>query len=184
MMAQRSNAQIDAIEIEPDALKDAKLNFNNSKWNNRLNAFHSSLQDFATTNKSKYDCIVCNPPFFTNGVQSKKQGRSIARHTDSLSFKDLLNGIIKLLNKDGRFSVVLPFDSKVEFIATAQQLNLVCSKIVEVKPKPSKTAKRVLLEFLFHEVKTSYNELTIETEVRHEYTTEFKKLIQSFYLNP
>ena len=62
MLAQRNaTAQIDAIDIEEGAIKDARHNFELSPWNKRLKLFHQSLQEFATTTHKKYDCIVSNP---------------------------------------------------------------------------------------------------------------------------
>src|SRR5687768_11535371 len=61
MLAQRTNAEIDAIDIEYAAHVQAKENFSASKWSQRLNTFHCSLQEFAPD--KKYDLIVSNPPY-------------------------------------------------------------------------------------------------------------------------
>ena len=64
MMAQRNeNASIDAIEIDENAIKDASMNFNNSRWSNRLNLIHHDVTSYRTA--KNYDLIVCNPPFLT-----------------------------------------------------------------------------------------------------------------------
>ena len=69
MLAQRSKADIDAIDVEYAAHVQAKENFAASRWSKRLNSFHSSLQEFAPG--KKYDLIVSNPPYV---LSSEKEG--------------------------------------------------------------------------------------------------------------
>lgn len=68
ILAQRSDAIIDAIEIDDDASEQAKSNFDFSPWSDRLTCFHSSVFDFTT--EKKYDVIVSNPPYFINSLKS------------------------------------------------------------------------------------------------------------------
>jgi tRNA1Val (adenine37-N6)-methyltransferase len=64
MCAQRSNATIDAVEIDEQSALEADFNFNNSKWSNRLNVHHQSLQNYTSTCSHLYDVIISNPPYF------------------------------------------------------------------------------------------------------------------------
>ena len=65
MLAQRiPNANIQAIDIDNGAYTNAKENFSNSIWNNRLTVHKSSIQDFCRNTNNKFDIIVSNPPFF------------------------------------------------------------------------------------------------------------------------
>lgn len=180
MLAQRSSAQIDAIDIEEGAIVDASFNFKESPWSNRLDAFQTSLQNYKP--EKKYDLIVCNPPFFTNGVKSLKTGRSTARHSDALSFDELAKGVASLLEVKGTFNVILPIEAEREFRNAANNYRLFASKIVRVKPKPSKAFKRVIMEFQFEASTCTENEMVIETDVHHEYTPDFDRLLKDFYL--
>lgn len=182
MLAQRSTATIHAIDIDENAISDATKNFSASKWNKRLNVYQSAIQDFIPISSLKYDCILSNPPFFVNSEKSPTKGRTFARHTDSLSFEDLLNAVSKRLTSNGKFSLILPYESSLHFIKLAQTVNLYPSRITNVLPKPSKQAKRTLMEFQFKQTTFEIKELTIETEVRHQYTPEFTLLLKEFYL--
>lgn len=51
MLAQKCNALIDAIEIDSSAYNQAKRNFHESKWKERLNVIHQSVQQFAANSK-------------------------------------------------------------------------------------------------------------------------------------
>ena len=183
MLAQRSTAMIDAIDIEKGAIIDASTNFSTSPWSGRLESKQLSLKNFTEQTSKKYDCIVCNPPFFQNAVHSKEEARTLARHNHSLTFYELANSAAKLLSCEGRFNVILPAEAEKEFQIVAANFRLFTSRVTRVKPKPSRPVKRVLMEFRLDASERFEDELTIETETHHEYTPEFIRLVKSFYLN-
>lgn len=182
MLAQRSKtALIDAVEIEQEAFSQTLENIANSKWTNRITAFNSSIQDY-TPNK-KYDVIVSNPPFFINSTKAPNTERNTARHTDDLSFEDLISTVYRLLNPEGIFSLILPKSEAKQFIKLAISQHLFLNRECIVKPNPTKEAKRILMEFSFIKNNLIKEELTIETKTRHQYTKEYISLTQDFYLN-
>ncbi|MDP3914198.1 MAG: methyltransferase, partial [Bacteroidota bacterium] len=123
MMAQRNpDAQIDALEIEPEAFQEAVFNIQQSPWNERIQIELCSFQEFSGKADLKYDLIVSNPPYFTNGHKAPLENRSTARHSDSLPLGDLISGAIGLLNKTGKIALVLPIESLQE-ITTLADLN-------------------------------------------------------------
>lgn len=181
MLAQRTKtALIDVIEIDKKASKEAQNNFNNSDWEERLISINSSIQNYHP--QKKYDIIVSNPPFFINATKAPKANRNNARHTDTLSFDELIDSVKRLLANTGIFSLILPINEAELFIKLAQQNKLFLNRKCLVKPNPSKSAKRVLMEFSFSEKEIVEEELTIETENRHEYTKEYISLTKDFYL--
>lgn len=183
MLAQRNKtARIDAIDIENGAVADASLNFENSPWKNRLSLHQTSVQNYALQNRGTYDHIVCNPPFFNNSKKSLSHAKTLARHTESLTFNELLTSVSKLLQPLGRFSVILPADSERLFCNEASLVRLFPGRITQVKPNDTKPVKRVLIEFRFEAVLETENELIIETSTRHIYTEAFQKMINVFYL--
>jgi tRNA1Val (adenine37-N6)-methyltransferase len=183
MLAQRSDAKIDAIDLDHGAIIDAQQNFMQSPWSNRLMANEISLQDFTKVAIKTYDLIVCNPPYFNNAVKAKQKNRALARHTDALSFDDLIKNVAQLLTENGRFSVVLPAETEQNFRSIAANYKLFTTRITRIKPKPSKPIVRVLMEFQFDALTTSVSELTLETDTHHEYTSEFREMVKDFYLN-
>ena len=69
MIAQRNDhAMIDAIDIDCCAVEEAYINFHDSPWGGRLNVREADFNIFANSCVKKYDLIVSNPPFFSNGV--------------------------------------------------------------------------------------------------------------------
>lgn len=181
MLAQRTKtALIDAIEIDKLASEDAQKNFDNSVWKERLISFNSPLQDFQP--QKEYDLIISNPPFFINATKAPEINRNNARHTDSLSFDELISSVKRLLANTGIFSLILPINEANHFIELAQLNKLFLNRKCLVKPSPTKAAKRTLMEFSFTKKEIVEEELTIETENRHEYTKEYISLTKDFYL--
>ena len=183
MLAQKSTATIDAIEVDENSFIEATENINNSKWKERINTYHISLQEYTNSTDKKYDLIICNPPYFINSLKAETKNRTIARHNDTLSNSDLLEGVIKLLSDNGSFYVILPFDNGKVLISEAEKINLLCTKKLFVKPKATIEIKRLLLKFDKISKPIEEETLIIENELRHHYTDEFKELTQEYYLS-
>jgi tRNA1Val (adenine37-N6)-methyltransferase len=182
MLAQRSNAQIDAIEIDKKAYNQALENAKQSPWQVRLNIIHSSFRDYCAGKKHKYDLIVTNPPFFGNSLKAANQRRTLARHNDELPPDELLKGVDQLLAPSGRFCLILPQTNAQSFIKEAIMYNLFCIRKTSVKPIPSKIVSRVLMEFGRYRLNMGENNLIIQNE-QGIYTEEYKLLTREFYLN-
>jgi tRNA1Val (adenine37-N6)-methyltransferase len=181
MAAQRNNiAVIDAIEIDTEASKQALENVKRTKWSDRINIVNSSLQDYITD--KKYDLIISNPPFFNNSTKAAGKQRTDARHTYSLPHNDIVLFAKKHLADNGVLSLILPVNEGEDFIKFGKENLLYCSKKTFVIPKPDSQPKRLLLEFSLQNCDTQIDCFTSETEKRHIYTEEYKKLTKDFYL--
>jgi tRNA1Val (adenine37-N6)-methyltransferase len=183
MLAQRSNANVDAVELDALACTDAQINFNASPWNDRLKLHQTSIQEFADSQHKNYDLIVCNPPFFKDSLKTPNVSRNIARHNDSLPTDELFNTVIKLLTPDGRFSVIIPVLNQQEYLIKAACFQLFPSHNTCVKPTPNTEPKRVLIEFRIGiSGETIADELIVEEFGRHKYSNRFIELTRDFYL--
>lgn len=182
MIAQRSNAQIYAIEIDKKASQQATQNIENCKWNKRIAVKNISFQDYIQQTVLKFDLIVTNPPYFSRSMKSAAKQRNLARHDDSLPLKDLFKGVAELLSINGKFCLILPYEEKTNAITLAQNKKLFCNNILNIKPTTDKQPKRILLEFSNQQNKLKENIIAIEHQQRHEYTDEYKLLTKDFYL--
>ena len=183
MLAQRSSAiTIDGLEVDPSAYMQTVDNFENSDWSDRLYCYNTSFQKFVDdTNKETYDLIVSNPPFYTEDYITKNSSRNKARFTSSLTFKELIGGISKILSKSGFFSTIIPFKEESTFICLAEQHSLYLNEICRVQGNKNSDIKRSLMTFSFNKVKISETNLIIENS-RHKYTKEYEELTNNFYL--
>lgn len=185
MIAQRTKlVAVDAVEIDPSSARQAEENFRNSPWKERIQCVESSFQDYATRCKWTYELIVCNPPFFSGSSKTPSKEKNLARHDDTLSLKDIIEGSIPLLNKKAALSLVLPLQKETQAMDLISDYGLFCRRHTRVKPAPGKPLKRVLLEFSYLSGKVLEDELVIETQIRHRYSDKFKALVNEFYLEP
>lgn len=182
MMAQRSSGLIDAIEIDKNAFDEAWQNIQNSDWEDKITIFHSSFQEYADICLRKYELIVSNPPYFNNSLKNDNDRKTLARHSDSLSAKELFDGVNKLLSKEGIFSVIIPTEYADLYEREAAQFDLFINESVKIKPTPEKPVKRLILSFSRKKNDVSETEFVIENGGRHIYSDEYKMLTKDYYL--
>lgn len=183
MIAQRSSAQIDAIEIDDMACEQANENRINSPWENRINILNISLQDFVKSAKAKYDLIISNPPYFQNSLYASDEKRTNARHNSNLEFEDIIKATLKLLNYSGNLSIILPYLEGTMFILKAAEYELFCVRQTKILANPGRDPKRLLLEFMKIKKPLVEQEIIIELNKRHVYSEAYKNLTKDFYLN-
>ena len=156
---------------------EAQLNINNTSWKERIFIQNISLQNFKT--KIKFDLIVSNPPFFPTNDSNER--RDIARHTNCLSFEDLVQNSIKILALKGVLAVIIPKYSEDYFCKIAEKYNLYCNRTCYIRGNKFSEVKRVMMEFSFIHSKIRRSYLTVEI-ARHQYTAEYINLCKDFYL--
>ena len=181
MLAQRSNAQIDAVEIDLEAYNQARENIKNSPWSNRIQLYHNSIQNYAINCSKRYNLLISNPPFFTNASKAAIKARTIARHSDYLEQIDLLQIAEKLLCEDGRLAIIYPTEQAKTFQEKAETFGFYCQRKLYVKSTLKSPIKRILLEIGKNQLDYQESTLVIET-ARHIYSAEFVNLIKNFYL--
>lgn len=180
MLAQRSNALIDAVEVDENAVIDAKNNFEQSNWKKRIRLHFLPIQSFES--KVRYDLIVSNPPYFSKSQKAGNISRTTARHNDTLNANDLLQISAKLLSPKGKINIIIPTELCDTYKESAQNMELFCNKLLWIKPTPTKNPKRVLMEFSFQNQVTKETFLIVEDKGRHQYSDSYKELTNDFYL--
>lgn len=162
------SAHIDAVEIDADACKDAAANFDSAPWAGISFGLHNvPLQEFSGSGATDgaagvagYDLIFSNPPYFISSLKNDSQAKTTARHTDTLSQRELLFYSTPLLKEGGTLAIILPvvegeellrkveFMSDVAVAAGGDTAALFPSRICYVHTVERKPAKRLMLEFV------------------------------------
>lgn len=186
MAAQRtsntnSKPHIFAIDIDPPSVEEASANFQNSPWRERLSCIHSPLEEYFPP--EKFDMIFTNPPFFDNSLEAPDARRNRARHTKSLSFDHLVEGVCRLLKEGGQLSIILPSEEGKIFIKKGIDAKLHLCRLCKVRTTPKKEPKRYLMEFVFGDTPVSkVEEQLLTIQEGSCFTEEYKNLTRDFYL--
>ncbi|NDV79567.1 tRNA1(Val) (adenine(37)-N6)-methyltransferase [Dysgonomonas sp. 511] len=182
MVAQRNPLlSIEAIDMDMDAVEQARDNIGNSPFGDRIRCYNCSLQQYYRETSLLFDHIICNPPFFSQSLKSPDKKRSIARHTDSLTAEDLISISSKMLTEAGKISIIYPFAYKEQLVLLAKNNGLCISRMMSVRPTATSDYKRIVIEMSKVVLPISETDMIIEKE-RHKYSDEFIGLVKDFYL--
>ena len=182
MAAQRApQAQVVGIDIDSDCIEQARENVAASPWSERISIIHSALQEFTST--KAFDVIISNPPYFVDSLLSPDDKRSTARHTTTLSFNDLCDGVLRLLAQDGTFALILPPAEAERFLSVAHG-RLFLTRRCDVWSTPDSGIKRVMMELQKQPPKElpQIEKLIIEDSGPMGYSAEYRQLTRDFYL--
>lgn len=204
MLAQRYAAAMDegsvstsvpsitGIELDREAAAEAAGNFSVSPWACSLECINCSLEEFSMAavpfkEEERFDLIVCNPPYYESaGEKLMNSGcrdgqRAAARHTDSLSFREVVSFSGDALSDDGQFAVILPKEEENALVRFASSFGFFPFRIVNVRTTDTKSPKRIIAEFSRKKNTVAKEELTIMSN--GDYTQQYRELTKDFYLN-
>lgn len=189
MAAQRSGAHIIGIDLDADAVAQASENAASSPWSHRIQMIEMDVRamkgERLMVKDGKepplFDAILCNPPYFENSLKSPDAARTMARHTDTLTFDELARSAARLLTSEGEFSVVIPYERAADMTVSAACYGLFATRQTIVYAVQGARPKRVLMAFTregaFFEPKNLYI-----LDIQRNYTPEYIHLVRDFYL--
>ena len=179
MLAQRTETEIEGVEMEEVAYNQAVENIKRSIFKDKIKIYHTDIQSFEPQNC--YDLIVSNPPFFQNHLKAETQARNNALHTDTLSFEDLLKSVIRLLSPNGTFVVLLPAYESVILEEMAKQLGLFANKKLNIHHREGSKILRIITTFGFIKTEIQGEQLLIKN-LDESYSVDFQELMKDYYL--
>lgn len=119
MLAQRHElAEVEAVELEPDAAKQAEANVASSPFRERISVHTQAVQAW---NGPMVDLVVCNPPFFHNQPKSPDRKRNLARHDDALPLHILCSQAWRVTHENGVLEFVFPSDRAEDVRVAAEK---------------------------------------------------------------
>lgn len=182
MCAQRNAmARVHGIDIVEDAVTEARGNMARTAWSERLSAKHADVRMYNPD--MRYDHIVSNPPFFLTTLHSPDAVRAMARHADTLTYDDLVSAAERLLNPDGRLSVVLPTDCAQQFRRVAFE-RVWLTRIMDVVTREGEAPKRTMMEFRLSDAPLMPHAANLTIQAADgSYTEDYRRLTEQFYLN-
>ncbi|NOY35967.1 MAG: methyltransferase [Chlorobi bacterium] len=183
MMAQKTGAEIVALEPDTGSFKELKDNIAASPWPDRIVACNETLAQFCKNESvsGSFNLIISNPPYFENARLPMNETSSAARHTVALSHEDLLDCTGKLLSPGGKLSVILPVESGEKFIYRALWQQLYCNEMMDVYPSDVKPANRCLM--IFEREKKGLRKKKLFVRKGIAYSSEYIALTKDYYLS-
>jgi tRNA1Val (adenine37-N6)-methyltransferase len=182
LVQKKSGTEIIGVEIDEDAVKQAKENINASPWKDRINMLEGDVKNYNFP--EKFDLIISNPPFYENEIRSATGSKNVAHHSENLTLKELLVIIKDNLRKTGSFFLLLPYKRNEEIKKLFKDHELNISKLLFVRQSVKHDYFRIFIKGNLNaeEKETEFNELSICNE-QQQYTNEFISLLKDYYLH-
>jgi len=180
MAAQRSNAAITAIDIDPEAISEASSNASASPWADRIVTKCIDVRDFYPD--SRFGAIICNPPYFRNSLKSPVSGRNLARHTVTLDYGSLAQAAARMMCPDGRLSVIIPHSASGDFHKACALNGLFPERITDVVTKEGREPSRTLITMTFHPTLLNKDTIVVSDSDGNR-TGSYSELTSAFYLH-
>lgn len=139
------HAVVTAIDIDADAVGQARQNVSQSPWADRIQVLQTPLQQFTPT--GKFDLILSNPPYFIKSQKSPDRQRSLARHADTLPMPTLMKHSASMLTPQGSLAIIVPSDIVAEAERWAAIYGLFLTHRLDIRTVPSKPSRRSIVTF-------------------------------------
>ena len=178
--AQRcASANIEALEIDEGSAEDARENFEQSPWANRLKIHLGDFLKIITT--EKFDLIISNPPYFTHSLRAADPIRNAARHDDFLPSDAFMRHACGMLKPEGKIALIFPKSELERWVIDAGAVGLKPARICHVFTLAHKDAARVMIEFTFHASVEPEMESILIQKSPGEPSDAYKQMTTEFY---
>ena len=136
------------IEINAKALEICKLTLKENNINATLIDGDFTSYSF----KSKFDCIVSNPPYFTfkDKQTNKNENKNIARHENSLTIESLCKALKQNLKENGVIYLIYKANRIDELEKELNNNSLYINELQYVYSKVKPNPKSVLVKASFN----------------------------------
>ena len=182
MCAQRfPDADITAIDNNPDACVESDDNFRSSPWRSRLHVACADINDWVASHHPTVDMIICNPPYFSETLRSPDASRADARHIGSLSAATIISIAGRILSPDGTLAIVIPFDHLDQLPLPATLASLFISRVAHISAREEKAPSLALVQ-LSRKTVAPIRELIHIRDASGYFTTAYNQLTNPFLL--
>ena len=179
MAAQRSSElRITGIDIDSASAAEAEYNFRHSLWADRLSALCTPLSGYRPA--EKFALIFSNPPYYDCSLRNPDEREASARHSDSLSYREILEFAAGHLQPGGRLAMILPSEQIVSVRRCAVSFGLHALRILGIRTTERKMLKRMVIEFGAQKGEPEISEITLMRDGSR--SEEYSRLTEEFYL--
>ena len=178
ILAQKTPANFDAVELEAAAAQQAKENFEASPFANQLTVVQADINQWQT--EQRYQLVFSNPPFYEHDLASPDVKRNLALHSSALTLEALFLAMNRLVESSGQMSMILPYHRREAAINHALALGWHLNEEASIFQTEKHKAFRSFLLFS-QTAKTPFaNEIIIKQN--GVYSQAFIALLKDYYL--
>lgn len=149
LCSDKTNAQIDAIEIQPRLAEMARRNVKMNGLEHQIEVIEADLKEYATyAGNGIYDAITVNPPYMrpTAGDKNDNEHYAIARHEIYCTIEDIAKATCKLLRPGGKIFIVHRPSRLAEITDALRKWKIEPKLIQFIHPYADAEANMVLIE--------------------------------------
>lgn len=181
MLAQRfPKSSITQIDLDEGAMTDTVYNQNKSPFAGRMSSIHANFLDEEFS--SRFELIVCNPPFHLEDSRASENKRDQARHADHLPLSDFLNKSKTILSEHGIVYIILPENQLDNLSSNASISQLHIIELIKIKPKQEKATNRIIVALSQQSEPTKESTFILRND-DGSYTDSYKLLTRDFHLD-
>ncbi|KRM96423.1 O-methyltransferase [Liquorilactobacillus aquaticus DSM 21051] len=149
-LSSKTQARIVEVEIQQRLADMAQRSIKLNKLAEQMEVLNIDLADaYQYLEKDSFDTVTCNPPYFPNLDDSKKNENpyfAIARHEITVNLEKIVKITSGLLKMNGKAYFVHRPERSLELLTLLQKNRLAPKKIQLVYPKKGREANMILVE--------------------------------------
>ncbi|MCU6710871.1 tRNA1(Val) (adenine(37)-N6)-methyltransferase [Paenibacillus sp. J5C_2022] len=149
LLSERTDAHIDAIEIQPRLADMARRSVAMNGREHRIAVIEADLrQYYKEAGNGLYDAITVNPPYMpvTAGDKNENEHYAIARHEIHCTIEDIARACCRILRTGGKLSLVHRPSRLLDILESLRRWRLEPKRIQFIHPHAGAEANMVLIE--------------------------------------
>ncbi len=185
MVAQRhSGVRIMGIDTNRDAVDLALYNARLSPWSSRIVVKRQDVLRIEPCNKTRFDTIVSNPPYFASGTLPADESRGNYRHTTAHFFTQFFLNLHRISSPTATLNIIIPHLIRNRICVEALQQSWYLKRELQVRHSKNEGFTLSLLEW---SKKYDEEEPTVESMTLYQSngkkTPAYHKMTRAFYLS-
>lgn len=180
MLAQRSQYIFHAIEPDDKHAERCVENFEQSYYTDRLQVFHTTLQDFVKSSRAQYDLIISNPPYFPFHLEEATEQRRKSRSSLHLPMTDLVFGTAALLKESGKAWFIFPKETAAEAKEKFRSAGFYLEKNIRISSYENSPVIREICCFTKMPAETVFRDFFIYASEK-KYSAEYLELTKEYH---
>ena len=149
ILTRRTKAEIFGVEIQKNLADLAIKSVSYNGLENQIRIINEDVKDFSKKNISKFDLVLCNPPYFKlneKSILNESYEKKIARHEIMIDIEGVCDCAKKVLKDNGNLCLVHRSERLMEIIEILRKNNFEPKRIKFVHETIEKESTLVLIE--------------------------------------